>query len=172
MDTTESEIKELLRERHRLDKHGKPDDFRIDNMQTVIRGQKETSRSFGSLIIGIASMSLFVGGIGILAVMLLAVKERTPEIGLRLATGARPKDILVQFLTESLILGTIGGALGTLLGTGMAWLASKLTELQTVITGESILLSLLVSLTVGLFFGVFPARKAALMNPIEALHAE
>ncbi|MCP5104861.1 MAG: FtsX-like permease family protein [bacterium] len=167
-----AEIRELLRERHRLERRAKPDDFTILDLETAREAERETTGSFTLLITGIAGISLLVGGIGILAFMLLSIKERTNEIGLRMAAGARPKDILVQFLSEALILGLAGGLSGMVTGTAGAWLIGWATEWQTVIPVDAVVISVLFSLSVGLFFGVYPARKASLLDPIDALRAE
>ena len=144
----------------------------ILNQANILAAEKKTSQTFSTMIVGVAAISLFVGGIGILAVMLLAIKERTNEIGLRMAVGSRRKDILVQFLSEAMILSFVGGFLGVLLGVGTAWALGSATELQTTVSAAPIATSLGFSLSVGLFFGVFPARRASLLNPIDALRAE
>ncbi len=172
MDTAAVDIQELLRERHRLNRLSKPDDFTIQNQLIALQAEKETSDSFTALIAGIAAISLFVGGIGILAVMLMSVRERTNEIGLRMATGARPRDILVQFLSEAMLLGMMGGLTGSAVGLVGSWGVGLWTSWQTAVSTASILLSLVFALTVGLFFGVYPARRASLLDPIEALRAE
>lgn len=172
MDQAANEIRELLRERHRLNRRAKPDDFTIQNQIDALNAQRQTSDMFTLLIASIAGLSLFVGGIGILAIMLLSVKERTNEIGLRMATGARPRDVLVQFLAEALMLGLFGGLLGMICGVLGAVIVGKSTAWQTAISPEPILISLIFSLAIGLFFGVYPARKASLLDPIEALRAE
>ena len=172
MDTAAVDIQELLRERHRLNRLSKPDDFTIQNQLIALQAEEETSASFTALIAGIAAISLFVGGIGILAVMLMSVRERTNEIGLRMATGARPRDILVQFLSEAMLLGMMGGLTGAAVGLVGSWGVGLWTSWQTTVSTESILFSLVFALTVGLFFGVYPARRASLLDPIEALRAE
>jgi putative ABC transport system permease protein len=166
------QISELLRERHRLHIRNKPDDFTILNQLTILEAEKQTSQTFSIMIVGVAAISLFVGGIGILAVMLLAIKERTNEIGLRMAVGSRRKDILVQFVSEAMILGFSGGFLGVLMGAGVAWILGTTTQWRTAVSPAPIAISLVFSLSVGLFFGVFPARRASLLNPIDALRAE
>jgi len=171
MERAESQIRELLRERHRLDRLGKKDDFSIQSQLQVRRVQEQTASSFTILIAGIAGVSLLVGGVGILAIMLMSVRERTSEIGLRMATGARRRDILLQFLVEALVLGFIGGIGGVLLGVAGAAGAGEFTEWQTVVPPEIVLLALGFSLSVGLFFGVYPARRASLLDPIDALRA-
>lgn len=172
MHNAEVEIRELLRERHGLVQRQKSDDFTILNQVTALEVEKESTDSFTLLIAGIAGIALLVGGIGILAIMLLAVKERTNEIGLRRAIGARSKDILLQFLLEALMLGLAGGLLGLVTGVTGAWVIGKTTALAAVVPFYIIGLSLMFSLSVGLFFGVYPARKAALLDPIEALQAK
>lgn len=172
INNAENEIRELLRERHRLIRKQKEDDFNIQNQIRVIETQKETSSSFTTLIVGIAGISLIVGGIGILAVMLITIKERTKEIGLRMAIGARPKDILVQFLSESLILGFLGGMSGVLFGVIVSYGIKLFFALPTSISLLSVFLPFIFSLVVGLIFGVYPARKASLLDPIESLRAE
>jgi len=172
MPIAEKQISELLRERHRLHLRNKPDDFMILNQANILAAEKKTSQTFSTMIVGVAAISLFVGGIGILAVMLLAIKERTNEIGLRMAVGSRRKDILIQFLSEAMILSFAGGFLGVLLGVGAAWALGSATELQTAVSAAPVFISLGFSLSVGLFFGVFPARRASHLNPIDALRAE
>ncbi|MCP4217564.1 MAG: FtsX-like permease family protein [bacterium] len=172
MENTETEIRELLRERHRLNRRQKADDFTIRNQLTALKMEKEAGDSFTFLITGIAAVALLVGGIGILAIMLLAVKERVNEIGLRMAVGARSKDILLQFLLESLLVGAAGGFVGISMGMLGGWLVGNFTLLPTVIPFNAIVGGLLFSLVVGLFSGVYPARKASMLDPIEALQAD
>jgi putative ABC transport system permease protein len=172
MKEAEMEISTLLRERHRLDRHSKPDDFTLRNLVTVLEAEKETSDSFTLMIAGTAAISLFVGGVGVLAFMLLAVKERTNEIGLRMACGARPKDILAQFLMEALLLGLAGGMAGILLGIAGSWGIGRATQWQIWVPVEVIIISALFSLSIGLFFGVYPAKRASRLDPIIALRSE
>jgi putative ABC transport system permease protein len=171
MHRAETEIRELLRERHGLAQRQKSDDFTIRSQVTALEIERESTDSFTLLITGIAAISLLVGGIGILAIMLLAIKERTNEIGLRRAVGARSKDILLQFLVEALMLGLAGGLPGMFIGVTGAGLIGVTTALTTTIPVQTILLSIMFSLSVGLFFGVYPARQASLLDPIEALRA-
>jgi len=172
MEVVETEIREILRESHRLIARNKPDDFTIQNQFRIIQVEQETRSSFTLLIAGIAVISLFVGGIGILAIMFLSIKERTNEIGLRIAVGAKPKDILVQFLSESTILGLAGGMLGLAAGVFGSIILGLTTQWSIKISLEPILYSILFSMSVGLFFGTYPARKASILDPIEALHTE
>jgi putative ABC transport system permease protein len=172
MPAAESEIRRLLRRRHRLELADRPDDFTIQNQLTIIEAERATIDSFTLLISAIAAISLLVGGIGILAIMQIAVRERTTEIGLRMAVGARRADILVQFLAEALIQGLVGGAIGVLIGVTGAVIVGWTTRWQTIVPLEIVGLGLLVSLSIGLFFGVYPARRASMLFPVDALRAE
>ena len=167
-----AEVKALLRERHHLTRHAKPDDFTIQNQADVLKTQKEAADTFTMLIGSIATISLLVGGIGILAVLLMVIRERTNEIGLRMAVGARRKDILTQFLLESLILSIGGGFLGILLGISGSLTIGLFTSWSASLSIPSIVIAFAFSLVVGLFFGVYPARRASLLDPIEALRSE
>jgi putative ABC transport system permease protein len=167
-----TEIVDLLRERHRLNKLQKPNDFTIQNQADLLEAQRETTDTFTMLIGGIASISLLVGGIGILAIMLIAIRERTNEIGLRMAVGASRKDIMTQFVLEASMLGVGGGLAGILLGMLGTFLVGIGTSWAVKISPESVALAFGFSLLVGLFFGVYPARRASLLDPIEALRSE
>ncbi|MBI1936740.1 MAG: ABC transporter permease [Ignavibacteriales bacterium] len=169
MKSAEDEIRELLRERHRLNLRDKEDDFTIQNMYTTLKAENETSSSFTFLISGVAGLSLLVGGVGILAMMLLSVKERTPEIGLRMAVGAKPNDILIQFLLEATILSSVGGTLGVIAGAAGTSLINHFTDFNALITEQSIFVSVIISCFIGIFFGAYPARRASLTQPIKAL---
>jgi len=169
MERTAAEVGGLLRERHDLDRRGRADDFVIRSFVEARRTEMEAARSFTRMISGVAGVSLLVGGVGILSIMLLTVRERTSEIGLRMATGARRRDILAQFLVEALALGLTGGLSGVGLGLGGAIALGRLTEWATAVPVGLVLLSLAGSLSVGLFFGAYPARRASLLDPIEAL---
>jgi len=167
----EPEIKRLLRERHRLQPE-QEDDFRIHNRAELAEATAESARVFTWLLGSIASVSLLVGGIGIMNIMLVSVTERTREIGIRMALGARRRDILWQFLLEALFLSAAGGLLGILLGVGAAIALGRFSQFQVDITTWSILLAFGFSALVGVFFGLHPARKAARLRPIEALRYE
>ena len=171
MARAEREIAGLLRERHRLDRRGRPDDFSIQNQVKVLAAARQTGNSFTALITGMALISLLVGGVGIMAIMLLTVRERTVEIGLRMAIGSRPRDILLQFLSESLLLGLTGGLGGVLLGLLAALLLGLVTAWKTAIAPLPAVFSLLFSLAVGLLSGIIPAQRAAAIDPIAALRA-
>ncbi len=172
MDNAIMEISDVLREQHRLNKHNKPDDFTIQNQIELLKTQKETTNTFTALIVSTAGISLLVGGIGILAIMLIAIKERVNEIGLRIAVGAGRKDILLQFVIESSILSIGGGIIGIVLGILTTIIIILATDWTLSISIPSIIYSFLFSLIVGLFFGVYPAWKASKLNPIEALRSE
>jgi len=167
-----AEVTGLLRERHHLIRHAKPDDFTIQNQADVLKTQKEATDTFTMLIGSIAAISLLVGGIGILAIMLMVIRERTNEIGLRMAVGARRKDILTQFLLEASILSIGGGFLGIMLGISGSLTIGLFTVWSASLSIPSIVIAFTFSLLTGLFFGVYPARRASLLDPIEALRSE
>ena len=164
----EDQIRSLLRDRHRL-REGKEDDFTIQNQADVIEAASSVARTFSLLVGTIALISLLIGGIGILGVMLLSLKERVGEIGIRRAVGARRKDILVQFLVEASFLGIMGGLLGVLAGALTAELIKVSSGMPVVLAPGYMLLSLIFSIATGMIFGIYPAWKAAALNPIEAL---
>lgn len=172
MEIAVTSVQKILREQHKLDRKNKPDDFTIQNQVDLIEAQKETSDTFTALTASIAGVSLIVGGIGILAVMLLSIRERTNEIGLRMAVGARRKDIRTQFIFESSFLSIGGGIIGIFIGI-MASLSIKyIFDWSIVISLTSIMLSFGFSMAIGLFFGVYPAHRASLLDPINALRSE
>jgi putative ABC transport system permease protein len=170
MSKAESEIRDLLRARHRLRK--KPDDFTIQNQETLLATERETSQSMTVLVGSVAGISLFVGGVGILAVMLISIRERRGEIGLRRALGARRQDIRLQFLFESILLAGSGGAMGVIIGVGCAYGLSALGYWDTLISWPATAVAFLLSMILGVFFGIYPASRAASLEPIEALRAE
>ncbi|MET0852277.1 MAG: ABC transporter permease [Candidatus Rokuibacteriota bacterium] len=171
MKPAEEEIKLLLRQRHRLQGY-QEDDFWLRNLSEMLQAEEESSRVLTMLLAAIASVSLVVGGIGIMNIMLVSVTERTREIGLRMAVGARGRDILFQFLVEAVTLSLIGGVIGIGLGLGSAYALAYLAAWRTLISPEAIMIAFAFSGAVGVFFGFYPARKAALLNPIEALRYE
>jgi len=173
-DEAQTQITELIRERHRI-APGADDDFQVRNMTDVAESAAESSQIMTILLGSIAGISLIVGGIGIMNIMLVSVTERIREIGIRLAVGAREKDILLQFLIEAVALSVGGGLIGIIIGIGVSRLMKYVPSFQgitTVVTPGSILLAFLFSASVGIFFGYYPARKASRLDPIEALRYE
>ncbi len=166
-----TEITGVLREKHRL-KAGAPDDFSIRNMAEMIRTMSATTNLMKNLLLCVAMISLFVGGVGIMNIMLVSVTERTREIGLRMAVGARAADILRQFLTEAVTLCMVGGALGIALGHGSSFLVSYFLNWPVESSPGAIVAAILVSSGVGVVFGFYPAWKASKLDPIEALRYE
>jgi putative ABC transport system permease protein len=150
----------------------KENDFTINNQLTDIQASESASQSFTWLIAGVSAIALLVGGIGILAVMLLSVRERNAEIGLRLSVGAKRKDIVGQFLTESAILGFAGGLTGFIVGFVISETVRITTHWEISLSIDSIIISILFSSVIGLLFGAFPARKASKADPISALQKE
>ena len=171
MQAATANIRELLRQRHRL-QPGQDDDFSIRNLTEMLAAQEESSRVLTLLLAAVAGVSLLVGGIGIMNIMLVSVTERTREIGLRMAVGARSRDILGQFLIEAVMLSLAGGAVGVLIGAAATWAVGTFAGWQVVLGGESVLLAVGFSAAVGMFFGWYPARRAAALLPIEALRHE
>ncbi|MDE3198847.1 MAG: ABC transporter permease [Acidobacteriota bacterium] len=167
----QDQIRALLRQRHHLQAN-EDDDFTIRNMEEVFRAQEASASVMSMLLAAIASVSLIVGGIGIMNIMLVSVSERTKEIGLRQAVGAKTRDILSQFLIEAVTLSIAGGAAGILTGITASMLISWIAGWSTTISAGSVAIAFLFSALVGVFFGFYPARKAAYMDPIEALHYE
>lgn len=173
--SAESEIHRLLRERHRLeDRRGKAaaDDFTIQNQAILIETQNEAASSMTLLIASVSGISLAVGGVGILAVMLISVRERTPEIGLRRAVGATKQDIRVQFLLESGLVAVTGGLAGVACGVIGAWICRTIFGMSTLVTWPPIAGTLVLSATIGVLFGYYPAARAASLEPVTALRSE
>ena len=167
----EEEIAQVLRKRHHI-RADAEDDFHVRNQAEIIETASTFTQTFTILLGGIAGISLVVGGIGIMNIMLVTVTERTREIGVRKAIGARNRDILRQFLVESILISGLGGLSGIVMGFAAAAAVSRFTEYQTVVETYSIVLALAVSASVGIFFGYYPARRAASLDPIEALRYE
>jgi putative ABC transport system permease protein len=167
----EQQVNDLLRQRHRLQPY-QENDFQVRNLSDMFAAQEAASKTMTVLLGAIASVSLLVGGIGIMNIMLVSVTERTREIGLRMAVGARSRDILGQFLIEAITLALIGGILGILFGIGCSKLVAMLANWSTLITPASIAMAFGSAAFIGIFFGYYPARKAAYLDPIEALRYE
>jgi len=169
--TAQQQITELLRQRHKLDAN-EPDDFTVRNMTDIADAANQTNSTMTLLLACIASVSLLVGGIGIMNIMLVSVTERTREIGIRMAIGARSSAVKTQFLIESIVLSLTGGLIGIVFGVGLSLLIPKLLGWPTLISTMAIIGSVIFSAAVGIFFGYYPARKAASLDPIEALRYE
>jgi putative ABC transport system permease protein len=171
MTAAQKEIQQVMRESHRL-AAGDTADFDVMNQAEIIKTASQTSKSLTTLLAAIAGVSLLVGGIGIMNIMLVSVTERTREIGIRMSVGARRRDILLQFLTESVILSLIGGAIGIALAVGVAWFVQSFMGTPAIIKPGIIFESAGFAAAVGVFFGFYPARKAARLYPIDALRYE
>jgi putative ABC transport system permease protein len=168
MDAVKADVTELLRQR----RPGRDDDFNVRTLDELVQAATATSRTMTQLLSAIAGVSLIVGGIGIMNIMLVSVTERTREIGVRLAVGARGHDIRLQFLTEAVVLSLLGGALGVALGLGASEFLSARNNWPTLVSGDSVAIALACSAAVGVVFGFYPAHKAAQLDPIEALRYE
>jgi putative ABC transport system permease protein len=171
MGAVEERVKELLRQRFKV-QPGAEDPFSVRNLTEMLRAQEESSRVMTLLLATVAGISLVIGGIGIMNIMLVSVTERTREIGLRMAVGARGRDILAQFLIEAITLSLVGGALGVVLGAAATWLIGTLAGWQVSLSPGAVLLAVGFSGLVGIFFGYYPARRASQMLPIAALRHE
>ena len=167
----EEHVRSLLRQRHRI-QPGADDDFSLRNLAEVMAAQEASSRVLALLLAAVASVSLLVGGIGIMNIMLVSVTERTREIGLRMAVGARTRDILGQFLVEAVTLSLIGGLVGVALGIGASILIAELAGWRILLSPAAVGLAVAFAFVIGVFFGFYPARKAARLNPVEALRFE
>jgi putative ABC transport system permease protein len=170
-DTASKEISVVLRSNHKLN-FGEGDDFRVRTQAELISTMSSTSQLLTVLLTAIAAISLLVGGIGIMNIMYVSVTERTREIGLRMAIGAMGRDILLQFLTEAILISVTGGILGVVLGISATKLVTLFLSWPTLITQSSIILSFAVCAITGVFFGYYPALKASKLDPIEALRYE
>jgi putative ABC transport system permease protein len=171
MKAAEEKIRQLLRQRHRV-QSGQDDDFTLRNLTEMLQAQEESSRVLSLLLAAVASVSLLVGGIGIMNIMLVSVTERTREIGLRMAVGARSRDILNQFLVEAIALSLLGGFIGIVLGVGGSFAVGHFAEWRVELSGNAIVLAVGFAAAIGIFFGYYPARKASRLLPIEALRYE
>ncbi len=164
----EEEVRAILRRTHRL-AASDADDFTIRNQTEILNVVSETTRALTLLLGSVAAISLLVGGIGIMNMMLVAVTERTREIGLRVAVGARPRDVLAQFLSESVVICVAGGLLGTLVGVAIVWLLRAIVGIAALVRLDTLIIAIAFAAAVGLFFGIYPARRASRLDPIEAL---
>ena len=171
VDESVRSMTELLRQRHRI-QPGQPDDFFVRNLSQILQARADSSRVMNLLLAAVASVSLIVGGIGIMNIMLVSVTERTREIGLRMAVGARGIDILLQFLIEAITLSLIGGAIGVVLGLIGSVGIAEIGGWPAIIQIKSVFLAFGFAATVGIFFGFYPAKKASMLDPIEALRYE
>ena len=171
IEAAQEQLKNIMREAHHLNP-GDDDDFTVRNQAELTEAATETSKILTILLASVAGVSLIVGGIGIMNIMLVSVTERTREIGIRLSVGARTSDVLIQFLTEAIVLSIAGGIIGVLLSFAIAFVLNNYTSMIAVIRPEIILIAVSFAGVIGIFFGFYPARKAANLNPIEALRYE
>ena len=167
----QEQIAALLRQRHRIGPE-RDDDFNVRNLSDIADAATTTARVMAVLLGSVASISLLVGGIGIMNIMLVSVTERTREIGIRMAVGARSRDIMLQFLVEAVVMAGTGGVIGILLGIGASEVLKEWAEWPTLIDPKIVAVAFLFSGAVGIFFGFYPAKKAANLDPIEALRYE
>ncbi|PPC84077.1 MAG: multidrug ABC transporter substrate-binding protein [Methylotenera sp.] len=168
MPMVEEGLNSLLNQRHNI-REGADSDFSVRNLTAIANSAAETTRTMSLLLGAIASVSLLVGGIGIMNIMLVSVTERTREIGIRMAIGARQRDILLQFLLEAIVISIVGCLIGIAIGVGGAILVNMITKAEVIISANSVAIAFGVAASIGVFFGFYPASKAARLNPIEAL---
>jgi len=168
MQAAEADVQALLRQKHRI-QPGQDDDFSIRNLSEIVEAEQAASGALSALLAAIASVSLIVGGIGIMNIMLVSVTERTREIGIRLAVGARRRDILTQFMVEAVTLSVLGGLVGVAIGLGGGLLVERFLDWPVVFQPQAVLLAVASASAVGIFFGWYPARKASRLTPVEAL---
>ena len=171
VEATAVDVTRLLRQRHRI-QNPEEDDFSVRTVEEMAQTRTQLAQTMTGLLMSVASVSLLVGGIGIMNIMLVSVTERTREIGLRMAVGARTRDILSQFLTEAVSLSVLGGLVGIALGVVVSQSLTRLLGWPTLVTPDAIAVAFLFAACVGIFFGYYPARKAANLDPIEALRYE
>ena len=171
LERVQADIENILRVRHGI-KNPDLDDFNVNNMASIMKAVEENTATMTLFLGAVAAISLLVGGIGIMNIMLVSVTERTREIGVRKALGATYRTIITQFLIEAIVISLVGGAIGIVVGIGASQLIATVAKLKTVVTTGPILLSFGFSMFIGLVFGLYPARKAAKLNPIDALHYE
>lgn len=170
MESVREQVTDILRKNHRL-KEGKEDDFTVQTQTQLLESQMETQKAFGFLVIIVAGLSMVTGGIGIFAVMLISLRERKSEVGLRRAIGARHKDITIQFMIEALVLSLLGGIAGITVGVLGCFIIAKVNNWEFFIPVNTILYAFLISISTGLIFGIYPARLASKLEPAEALRA-
>jgi putative ABC transport system permease protein len=172
IEIANADITALLRDEHGHDRPNFKDDFEIQDQDSLLATQEQMKGSFGELTLGLAALALGLGGVGLLAVSLLSVRERYGEIGLRMAVGALPRDILIQFLTESVLLAILGGITGIVVGGACILIGSEITGWAMVLTWEAATYPFLISLGIAIVFGAFPALRAARLDPIVALRSK
>jgi putative ABC transport system permease protein len=171
VDQVQEDVANLLRDRHRI-RQGEEDDFNVQNTTSIMQAASATTATFTILLSSVAAVSLIVGGVGIMNIMLVAVTERTREIGLRMALGAKRIDVLLQFALEAITLSLGGGLIGLLIGAGGSFLIARVANWSTVVPAWAAPLALGFSVLVGLVFGSYPSWRAAQLDPIEALRRE